>query len=1048
MEASSIHGRWATAGRVLSSSPGGVRQRGIFPLPVPSIPEAPSAGSISQSVRRRALQSAHVDAWVRDIIISLNAMYLGESDRGNFEASGSVTLSQQLCIERIKSAVLNVGKPPSELTGRGALDELQAKAGYTGEPAQLAPLQLDLLSLPPSGSSPSSFERILHGKAECFLKRLESKVLPDLEAGARLSASNLKAPYNDPIFRSKPRVYAAFCRKLFEAGLVEFRKGCKQQVGAFAVWKKSGKQRLVIDSRLANLHFTVPEKVALCTGSSFARLEVDPGPAVEVGGVDISDAFYQIELPASLRGFFGLSRIRARDVGISSTVEGSVNDETWVYPCLRVVPMGWSHALWICQSFHEILSSEVDGISLDRRLVDKRPVPSLRRKAKDDDHFVHLEYVDNFVALSQRPGVCFEVASRMEKQLNSRGLPTHEVEAGVGLETLGWHFCEDRPWVQVTPKRLWRLRLATGQLLLDGVCTGKTLEKLVGHFTFAGLLRRGYLSIFQASYAFIRKHYTHTYSLWPEVRRELFWAASLICLLGRDLSSEWSKTVYATDASLTGRGVVATERNICDIRDVAQHSDRWKFSPEDENKVVHDHVRMSLLQVDAETLTFTGDEGLSEAVGGGENLQGLSATPISVPEVPLGFIGENWRKIDSGNWERQEAIPVLEGRSLVWACQHLSRRHGCLERSASLLASSPKTRKEHEALGNQSRKKMRAESRAKIHGAAKGMHPDAKSFLEMNAVSVARQKSYTRAMTLFRQFAEDHQIDVTNKQAVDRVATLLLDVMFWDGEDFSAGATLASALVFFREDLQKVSDLPRLASALKGFRKLDPPQARVPLPFPMLCHICLELHKQKLVSICLWLMTIWGTCSRPGESHRIRGSHLVKPSKLCPHWIIILNTGEVEDHKVTSKVGEADEAVLIDQPYLQWLGPALSKRVDKQNPAAPLFNFSMDQGVKAFSQTIASLQYNQASISCVYQIRHGSASTDVLQKMRTLEQVQKRGRWLTPKSVRRYTNGGRISQVFQELSDKGRWEATQAEIEITKTIGPVEWAQAPKGKLG
>ena len=305
MEASLIHGRGGTAGRVLSSTLGGVRQRGIFPLPVPSIPDAPSAGSVSQSVRRRALQSAHVDAWVRDIIISLNSMYLGESDRGNFEASGSTTLSQQLCIERIKSAVLNVGKPPSELTGRGALDELQAKAGYTGEPAQLAPLQLDLLSLPPSGSSPSSFERILQGKAECFLKRLESKVLPDLEAGARLSASNLKAPYNDPIFRSKPRVYAAFCRKLFDAGLVEFRKGCKQQVGAFAVWKKSGKQRLVIDSRLANLHFTVPEKVALCTGSSFARLEVDPGPPVEVGGVDISDAFYQIELPASLRGFLG-----------------------------------------------------------------------------------------------------------------------------------------------------------------------------------------------------------------------------------------------------------------------------------------------------------------------------------------------------------------------------------------------------------------------------------------------------------------------------------------------------------------------------------------------------------------------------------------------------------------------------------------------------------------------------------------------------------------------------------------------------------------------
>ena len=60
-------------------------------------------------------------------------------------------------------------------------------------------------------------------------------MLPDLEASARLRASDLKAPYNDPIFRSKPRAYADFCRKLFEAGLVEFRTPCKERVGAFCV---------------------------------------------------------------------------------------------------------------------------------------------------------------------------------------------------------------------------------------------------------------------------------------------------------------------------------------------------------------------------------------------------------------------------------------------------------------------------------------------------------------------------------------------------------------------------------------------------------------------------------------------------------------------------------------------------------------------------------------------------------------------------------------------------------------------------------------------
>lgn len=56
--------------------------------------------------------------------------------------------------------------------------------------------------------------------------------------------------------------------------------------------KERGKQRLVIDTRLANLHFEKPEPVQLATGAAFSKIEVDPGLEVEVGEVDISDAFY------------------------------------------------------------------------------------------------------------------------------------------------------------------------------------------------------------------------------------------------------------------------------------------------------------------------------------------------------------------------------------------------------------------------------------------------------------------------------------------------------------------------------------------------------------------------------------------------------------------------------------------------------------------------------------------------------------------------------------------------------------------------------------
>ena len=79
--------------------------------------------------------------------------------------------------------------------------------------------------------------------------------------------------------------------------------------------------------------------------------------------------------------------------------------------------------------------------------------------------YIHTQYVDNFVALSQRPGRARELAEEIGLSLNKHGLPTHDVEAGVGVETLGWLFSGEHPTVTITPKRLWKMRLATLELL-------------------------------------------------------------------------------------------------------------------------------------------------------------------------------------------------------------------------------------------------------------------------------------------------------------------------------------------------------------------------------------------------------------------------------------------------------------------------------------------------------------------------------------------------------------------------------------------------------
>ena len=72
----------------------------------------------------------------------------------------------------------------------------------------------------------------------------------------------------------------------------------------------------------------------------------------------------------------------------------------------KAVPMGWTHALWICQQCHEHIVNSIPKLPASLRLVDGKPAPHMRP-------FVHTEYVDNFVALSQSQGLVKELAAEV-----------------------------------------------------------------------------------------------------------------------------------------------------------------------------------------------------------------------------------------------------------------------------------------------------------------------------------------------------------------------------------------------------------------------------------------------------------------------------------------------------------------------------------------------------------------------------------------------------------------------------------------------------------
>ena len=57
---------------------------------------------------------------------------------------------------------------------------------------------------------------------------------------------------------------------------------------------------------------------------------------------------------------------------------------------------------------------------------------------------------------------------------------------------------------------------------------------------------------------------------------------------------------------------------------------------------------------------------------------------------------------------------------------------------------------------------------------------------------------------------------------------------------------------------------------------------------------------------------------------------------------------------------------------------------------------------------------------CMYQLRHGGASEDILSARRTLAEVKTRGHWSQDSSVKRYAKPGMVQQLLAALSPAAR----------------------------
>ena len=119
------------------------------------------------------------------------------------------------------------------------------------------------------------------------------------------------------------------------------------------------------------------------------------------------------------------------------------------------------------------------------------------------------------------------------------------------------------------------------------------------------------------------------------------------------------------------------------------------------------------------------------------------------------------------------------------------------------------------------------------------------------------------------------------------------------------------------------------------------------------------------------------------------------------------SNGDSEEHNWRG--GRYDQSRLItmsvDGAVVGWLQR-------RQPRDKPLLGLSYAEYLMLFRRAPANLQLNMVP----YHGRHSGASVDGAENTRTLESVQKRGRWKSANSVRHHEKSGRVNQTWSELA--------------------------------
>ncbi|CAE7199591.1 unnamed protein product, partial [Symbiodinium natans] len=1013
--------------------------------------------NICRATRQRIKRRQAADAWMHEGVCTINELY-GRPTSG----IGAPVGAHAEVLTRLERQYRRVGAP--ELHPEEALTALLGTMTTYSDDRMVCKAVFceDLVSWPEPGCLPVEIADLLEPAVGNLLK---PQGIEELLAEEReMSPSEPLKPYVDSVLAHSPKHMGRFLSRLAESKMLDFVPGTRAHtVGVFFVHKKNGKLRLILDTRAANQFFKPPRHSNLPTPSAWCSIEVEEGEKLHTATGDVADAFHRMQLPKHLRQYFRLPAIQCKYLAKSSWPLGC-KAQDYVTPEYATLPMGWCWSLFFCQELLQTAALRA-GLRQEDRIEDRCWVGPV-----SEGRVLHAQYVDNFFVSSGDPALTQKYFDKMKTILEEWGFGIHEVTgAQTVVEGLGLVIDGEASQISLTPRRIWKLRLAALALQRrQGAPSPKIVEKVLGHFTFAMLLRRETLSIFKFVYQYCHRDRPDKI-LWKYALKEILQASSLLPLMTANLSMPWDATLTATDSSEVGYGVCERTADPAAVAGTARCSEAWRFSVEGCIK-----ARESALGLDE-----SGD-GLPDLL----QHECARTCERDFREVHPNLLdASEWHIVFSGAWDFTENILRTEGRALVSGIRHklrcrrsLGKRHVCLVDNLALALAVTKGRGRSQ-LSNRTCQELCALALAAdckfttrwvpserncadkpsrfprlcplkdfelACGCARGsvtcasrpgeLPSDGHGLRDPGAepawvvatadYSTGRQAKpadapfscrhradrYAAVLQTFMQWSRAHQ-DMSSSW--DALLTAYINELYAEGANVSAAEYVFAAFRhhFPSHGKHGGNPMPRSIQALEGYRLLAPPQMRLPTPRIAFVAVVGWFLVKMMVAMAVALLLQWDLLLRPGELIGMSPSQLVPPTDLASmrRWGVVLAPSTLGE---ASKTNVFDDSVLLSHD-LEFLLPALGALLKTRAGAVNLFPFTCAQLAAEFKKGAAALGLDHLGLT-LYGNRHGGASEMRLKGM-PLSEIKRRGRWATDTSLRRYEKATLAQQQVHKV---------------------------------